>query len=317
MSTDERAILRAGSSVSVRRRIFGPWLEIVLFLAPAFILYVVLVLLPVVQAIYYSGFKWNGLEPLDNFIGLLNYQRALADRVFQGAIGHNGIFVVLSLLIQFPLALGLALLLDHPLRGRGVLRLVFFAPYVLSEVITGVVWSLMLQPDGLADKVFEGVGLGFLVPHWLADRSIVLLTMFLIISWKYLGFGVILLLAGLQGIPRELKEAAWIDGASPWRATRYVTVPLLGPTIRIWAFLAIIGSLQLFDLIWIVTGGGPSNATNTMATYMVDVGFRRYQFGYGSAVAVILFAISLAISLVYQRFVLRRDTEGAVTRFAG
>jgi raffinose/stachyose/melibiose transport system permease protein len=124
---------------------------------------------------------------------------------------------------------------------------------------------------------------------------------------------MILYLAGLQQIPRELEEAALIDGATRWNVFRYVTLPLLGPTIRISAFLSIIGALQLFDLVWVMTGGGPVHASNTMAVYMVDWGFKRFQFGYASAVAVIMLAVSLAIALAYQRFILRRDIEGALT----
>jgi raffinose/stachyose/melibiose transport system permease protein len=197
--------------------------------------------------------------------------------------------------------------------GRGLFRLIFFAPYVLSEAITAVIWLLILQPDGLADEIFKKLGLGGLIQLWLADVSIVGMTLFIIITWKYLGFGIILLLAGLQGIPRELQDAAAIDGAGPVATLRYVTLPLLGPTIRIWGFLSIIGALQLFDIVWLITGGGPADASNTMAVYMIDRGFRRYDFGYGSAVAVILFVISFTFSLLYQRFALRRDTEGALT----
>ena len=143
--------------------------------------------------------------------------------------------------------------------------------------------------------------------------AIVLYTLFVVITWKYLGFGVILLLAGLQGIPAELREAAALDGASAWQTTRNVVLPLLGPTIRIWIFLSVIGSLQLFDLVWIMTLGGPANASTTMATYLVDHGFKRYEFGFGSAVAVILFIICFTFALFYQRFALRRDTDGALT----
>jgi raffinose/stachyose/melibiose transport system permease protein len=126
-----------------------------------------------------------------------------------------------------------------------------------------------------------------------------------------------LLLAGLQGIESELHEAAALDGASAWQVTRWITLPLLGPTIRIWIFLSVIGSLQLFDLVWIMTLGGPANASDTMSVYMIDNGFRRYEFGYGSAVAVILFLICFVFALVYQRFALRRDAEGAMTRAVG
>jgi raffinose/stachyose/melibiose transport system permease protein len=275
------------------------------------------VLLPIVLAGFYSVFAWNGIEPLTEFVGIENYQRALADPIFQGALTHNLVIVVLSIVIQLPIAVGLALLLNRKMRGRGVFRTIFFVPYVLSEVTTGVIWLLMLQPDGLVDRILEGLGVGAMVQLWLADPKIVLYTMLIVISWKYVGFAIILFLAGLQGVPRELHEAAAIDGASWWQAQRSITIPLLGPTIRIWVFLSMIGSLQLFDLVWIMTGGGPANASNTMATYMIERGFRRYEFGYGTAVAVILFAISFVAAMVYQRYVLRRDTEGALTGRVG
>jgi raffinose/stachyose/melibiose transport system permease protein len=295
-----------------RRRV-----ETGLFVAPALLLYLLFVLLPIVLAGYYSFWHWSGLGPLTDFIGLDNYVRAFQDDVFRGAILHNGILVVLSLVVQLPLGLALALLLNGRIRGRGALRLVYFAPYVLSEVITAVIWLLMLQPDGLVDKAFKAAGLGGLVHLWLADTRLVLYTMFVVITWKYLGWAIILFLAGLQGIPGELLEAAAVDGASPWQRLRHITLPLLGPTIRIWMFLSIIGALQLFDLIWIMTMGGPAGASGTMATYLIDRGFRRYEFGYGSAVAVILFMISLVFAILYQRYVLRRDIEGALTRRVG
>ncbi len=292
-------------------------LPVALFLLPALALYGVLVLLPIVQAAYYSLFRWNGLKPLTDFVGLANYEKALADPVFIGAVSHNLLIIVLSLTLQIPFALGLALMLNRRFRGRAILRLIFFAPYVISGVITGIVFQLILLPDGLADRTLEGAGLGAFVQGWLADPSIVMLTMFFIITWKYFGFHMILLLAGLQGIPRELEEAAAIDGASRWQTTRRITLPLLGPTLRVSVFLSMIGALQVFDLIWVTTRGGPVNASNTMATYMIDWGFRRTQLGYGSAAAVILFLMALAVALVYQRYVLRRDVEGALTTGPG
>ena len=137
----------------------------------------------------------------------------------------------------------------------------------------------------------------------------------LIITWKYIGFAVILFLAGLQGIPEELSEAASIDGASYWQVQRRITLPLLAPTLRIWAFLSIIGALQLFDLVYIIWGQYVSSTagTSTMATYLVTNGRNAGNYGYGNAVAVVLFLISLVVALIYQRFVLRRDTAGALT----
>ncbi|WP_237047832.1 carbohydrate ABC transporter permease [Lentzea guizhouensis] len=272
------------------------------------------VLVPIGVAGVYSLYSWNGFGPLTDFVGLKNYVEALSGDVFQSAIGHNLIIASLSIIVQLPLSIGLALLLNRKLRGRAFLRMVVFAPYVLSEAVTAVIWLLMLQPGGFVDQVLRNVGLGGLVQQWLADPAIVLYTLFVVITWKYIGFGVILLLAGLQGVPSELREAAALDGATAWQTTRHVVLPLLGPTIRVWIFLSVIGSLQLFDLVWIMTLGGPANASTTMATYLIDHGFKRYEFGFGSAVAVILFIICFTFALFYQRFALRRDTEGALTR---
>ncbi|WP_439380088.1 carbohydrate ABC transporter permease [Amycolatopsis lexingtonensis] len=292
-------------------------LELALLLGPALLLFAGFVLVPIGIAAFYSLFKWNGFGPLDDFIGFDNYVDAFSGTVFQSAIVHNLIIAGLSIVVQLPLSIGLAMLLNRKLRGRAVLRALVFAPYVLSEAITAVIWVLMLQPNGFADQVLKAVGLGGLIHNWLADPGIVLYTLFVVITWKYIGFGIILLLAGLQGVPAELREAAALDGASAWQTTRHVVLPLLGPTIRIWIFLSVIGSLQLFDVAWIMTTGGPANASTTMATYLVDHGFKRYEFGFGSAVAVILFVICFVFALLYQRFALRRDTQGALTRMVG
>lgn len=291
-------------------------LELALLLGPALVLFLGFVLLPIVIAIYYSLYEWNGFAAVEKFVGLHNYWLTLTGPVFQKAVWHNVIIVGLSLLIQLPLSIALALLLNRKLRGRAFIRLVVFAPYVLAEATTAVCWLLILQPGGFVDQSLRAIGLGGLVQQWLADPDIVLYTLFAVITWKYIGFGVILLLAGLQGISHELREAAALDGATAWQATRYVILPLLGPTIRIWIFLSVIGSLQLFDLVWIMTLGGPANASTTMVSYLIDHGFKRYEFGYGSAVAVILFIICFVFALLYQRFALRRDTEGALTRIA-
>ena len=286
---------------------------IVAFLAPGLVLYVLLVLVPIFQGAFYSTFDWNGLEPLDKFVGLENYREALGDPIFLMSVRHVLVIVVLSLVFQLPFALGLAVMLNQRMHGRAVFRLLFFLPFVLSEVITGIVFRLLLQPRGLVDRTFETAGLIRLVQEWLADPTFVLYTVCLVITWKYFGFHMIIYLAGLQAIPVELEEAAALDGASGLQTFRYITLPLLGPTIRISVFLSIIGSLQVFDMVWVMTGGGPVNASNTMATYMVDRGFDRHRFGYGSAVAVIVFALSFVVALGYQRFVLRRDAEGALT----
>jgi len=299
-------ITRAGRHAGQNRM---PWSMVLVFLAPALLLYGVFVLYPIVQSLRYSLYDWNGLESLDHFVGFDNFRRAYHDPLFRDAVRHNAIIVMLSLALQIPCALGLAMLLNARLPGRAVLRVLFFAPYVLSEVVTGVVWRQILRPDGLLDHILNEIGANGLVHEWLADPNVVLYSLFFVISWKYFGFHMILLLAGLQQIPTELGEAAAIDGASAWQRFRHITLPLLGPTLRVSIFLSIIGALQLFDLVWVTTKGGPIGSSSTMATYLYDQ-FRKNLFGYASAVSIVIFVLSLMVALLYQRFALRRDLEG-------
>ena len=206
-----------------------------------------------------------------------------------------------------------ALLLNQKFKGRGLIRTLIFVPYVVSEVIVGTGWSLLLQKKGAINEILANFGING--PDWLADPKIAIWTLLLLISWKYVGFAVILMLAGMQSIPEELYEAAKVDGASFWQMQKSITLPLLAPTLRIWVFLSMIGSLQLFDLVYIVWGKYVSTTAgvSTMATYMVREGRGAGNYGYGSAVALIIFVISLIIALVYQKFVLNRDLDGAVT----
>ena len=280
------------------------------FLLPAAILYTGLVLLPVIQAIYYSFFRWNGLGPLQNFIGLANYTRLLNDRVFIGALGHNLQLVALSIIIQLPLALGLALLVRGIVRGRAAFRTIFFMPFVFSEVVTGVIWNFIYRPDGgLINSLLQSIIPGFHETALLANPNTVLYALFGVITWKFFGYHMILYIAGLQNIPAELEEAAQIDGCGKLQTLRYITIPLLGSTIRLTIYLSVLGSLQFFDLIWVMTTGGPVNASDTMATYLYKFGFQRFQLGYGSAIAVIIFLICFSFSLIYQRVAMRRDFE--------
>ena len=288
------------------------WLEIALFAGPALVVFLTFVILPVGLAAVYSLFNWNGLTPLERFIGFHNYVEAFTDPDFIQAIGNNFSILVASILIQGPLAIAAAMLLNRKLKGRAFIRAAIFVPYVLAEVIAGLSWKLLLSPNGFINALLEMVGLQDWTRPWLGDPDIALWVMFGIISWKYLGFAILIMLAGLQGVPEELHEAAAIDGAGWWKAQWYITLPLLGPTIRIWVFLSMIGPLQLFDMVWVTTRGGPLNATNTMAVYMIVNGQTRP--GYGSAIAVILFLISLTVALVYQRLAMRRDLAGAITR---
>jgi raffinose/stachyose/melibiose transport system permease protein len=291
--------------------------ELTILLAPGLILFVGFVLVPIVIAAFYSFYNWSGYGPLNDPIGFRNYSYAFKDPAFIQAIEHTLDLTVASVLIQGPLSIGIALLLNRKFFGRGFLRTVIFAPYVLPPAVTGVMWSLILQPGGFADQVLKAFGLGGLVQLWLANTHVVLFTVFVVLTWQYIGFGIVLLLAGLQNIPNELKQAAAIDGASPWQVTRRITLPLLAPTMRIWGFITVIGSLQIFDIVWVLTQGGPANASGTITSYMILEGVNSTDFGFASAIAVILFAFCFVFALFYQRFALRRDTRGALTRAVG
>ncbi|MFM9703715.1 carbohydrate ABC transporter permease [Streptomyces galilaeus] len=300
------------------RRRTRNWLTAVAFQVPALVLFGVLVLLPMLFALYASFFRWGGFGMPENYIGVDNFTRLLDDPVFVGDLWRCLVLVLFSLVIQLPFALALAVALNQRIRGRAIYRMLFFAPYILSEAITGVLFAMIFAPDqGLADHMLGAVGLDGLGGEWFADPSTVMATLFLVMTWKFFGFHMMLYLAGLQSIPAELTEAALIDGAGPWQRFRHVTLPLLAPTLRISVFLSIIGSVQLFDLVWVTTAGGPDHHSETMAVTMFQYGFKRYQVGYASAISVAMFVISLVFALAYQRFVLRRDLEGATTTLRG
>jgi ABC-type sugar transport system permease subunit len=301
-----------------RRRRGAGWglrAEIALLVGPAVIVFLAFVIFPVVMASYYGFFRWAGYGTPTDFVGLQNYVVILTDPAFLAALGHNAFIVVMSIVIQGPVAILLALLLNRRMKGQSLIRVLIFVPWVISEVVVGTGWSLMLATNGALNGFLKNVGMDWLVHDWLSDPSIAIWTLMGILTWKYIGFAVILFLAGLQGIPEELYEAAALDGASYWQIQRRITLPLLGPTLRIWAFLSIIGALQLFDLVYIIWGQyvASTAGTSTMATYMVANGRNAGNYGYGNAVAVVIFLISLIVALIYQRFVLRRDTAGAVT----
>jgi raffinose/stachyose/melibiose transport system permease protein len=284
-------------------------ITIITFLLPAAALYTLLVIYPVIQAAHHGFYKWNGLGPITDFVGLNNYVRILSDEIFHKAILHNLAFIVLSLVTQLPLALFCALLVGRHLRGRSIFRMIYFLPFVLSEVVTGLIWSFIYHPRaGLLNWILKLLFPTWDPPSWLGTPNmLVLLCIFVVITWKYFGYQMILYVAGLQNIPAEIEEAAQIDGASNLQVIRHIILPLLGPTIRLTIYLAVLGSLQIFDLVWVMTQGGPANSSNTMATYMYQFGFLRTQLGYGSSIAVIMFLICFSFSLIYQRQVMRRD----------
>ena len=283
-------------------------LEVIGFTAPALVLFFMFIVWPMIRAVEFSFFRWKGFGPLVDFVGLKNYVSVLTNDVFIGALLNNLFVVVMSIVIQLPVGIAVALLLNRKMRFQGILRMIVFVPYVLAEVIAGVVWFQLLQPQyGVIDSILGLVGIQGPEQGFLGDPKYAMWTVMVVLTWKYLGLAIILFLVGLQGVPAELDEAAQIDGATWWQTQRYVTLPLLGPTLRTWGFLSMVGSLQLFDMVWILTKGGPANSTMTMATFLINEGTRRSNYGIAGAASVILFVVALALALVYQRFILRRD----------
>ncbi|HWV79301.1 carbohydrate ABC transporter permease [Isoptericola variabilis] len=309
----DRAPARSADRRPERRGRAATWrkrAEIALFVTPALALLVAFVVVPVATAVQMSLYKWKGFGPMVDFVGLRNYVSVLTNEVFTDAVVHNLIIVVGSIVLQLPLGLAIALLLNRKMWGQGLLRTIIFVPYVLAEVIAGVVWFQLLQPQyGVIDTMLAAVGLHGPDQGFLGTPEYALWTVLVVLTWKYLGLAVILFLAGLQGVPDELYEAAQLDGASWWQVQRRITIPLLGPTMRTWGFLSMIGSLQLFDMVWILTGGGPANATTTMATFLVNEGTKRQNFGIAGAASVVLFVIALVLALAYQKFILSRDSK--------
>jgi raffinose/stachyose/melibiose transport system permease protein len=293
-------------------RRFQEALTIGLFLLPSFVFFVAFLVYPILQSIYYSFFDWNGLGPANDFIALENFRRVLSDRVFLQALRNGLLIVVLSLVLQLPLSLVLALLVGRDLPGRVFFRTVFFMPYVFSEVITGIIWSSLYRPDpqyGLINALLTLIP-GVEAQAWLANPDTVLVCIFAALTWKYFGLHMLLYMAGLQNIPQEIEEAARIDGASGVQTFAYIILPLLAGTLRTSVYLSVLGSLQQFGLVWIMSQGGPVNASETMATYMYRFAFVRFSLGYGSAVAVVILLISIAFSLTYQRFGSQQDSLG-------
>jgi len=283
-------------------------LTVFFFLLPALILFLLFVIYPIFQSVYYSLFDWKGFGPAEDFIGLDNFKTILGDKVFLLTLRNAALLIIFSLLLQLPFSLVLAVLVGRDLPGRIFFRTVFFLPYVISEVITAIMWLFLYNPNpdrGFVNAVI--VALGGEPQPWLGDTFLVLPALFIALTWKYFGFHMLLYMAGLQNIPREIEEAGLIDGATAIQNFFYITLPLLRSTIQTSVYLSVLGSIQQFILVWIMSKGGPVNASETLATYMIRFGFVRFQLGYASAVALYMFALCLIFSLIYQRLTREPD----------
>jgi len=273
------------------------------YLTPAVLLFTMFVVLPVIEAAWYGFYRWNGYGTPTDWVGWRNYALLFRNQVFAQAAWNTALVVAVSLVVQLPFALALAFLVATRSRISTLFRTIFFLPYVLGEVAAGLIWRFVFDGNvGLLAAVFRAFDAE--PPFILADADLAIYAILAVVVWKYFGFHMMIYVAGLQDIPRELREAAALDGASRWQTARHVVLPLLWPAIRISIFFAVVGALQLFDVVMPLTGGGPSNATHTLVSFQYTFGITRMNIGFGSAVGVVLFLTCVGFTLLYRRFVL-------------
>lgn len=293
-----------GSTLAPRNNTRSLWRDsrlpaLALMLPPALILFTLFVILPLIDAGYYSFFKWNGYGAPTDFVGLQNYAQVLHDPVFYRSLLNTLIILGISLAIQIPLALGLALLIYRKTYANTLFRLIFFLPYILAEIASGLIWSFVFDGNtGLAAGLFHSLGMEPVFV--LANRDWAFVAITVVVVWKYFGFHMMIYIAALQGVPEELTEAARIEGAGRGAIARYVLIPQIKPAIVVSGFFAIVGSLQLFDVVIPLTNGGPSNSTHTIVSYLYSFGLLRFRMGYGSAVGVLLFIAAVSVAALYQ-----------------
>lgn len=279
-----------------------------LFVAPSAVLIAVFILEPILQSGWMSLHDWSVGEATHQFRGLGNYQDLLHDARFWNALKVTGIYTVVTVVGQVAIGLLLAQALRRTTWFTVLMRAAFFFPFIASLAVVGVVWRFLLDPQvGLVDAWLGGIGLG--APDWLQSTTLALPTMCAVGIWKGFGFTMIVLLAGIQGIPTYLYEAATLDGAGAWARFRHVTLPTLRPTILFTTVIATVTGLQLFDLPYVMTNGGPIFHTESLVQYLYAQGFVNFSLGYASAIAWVLFLIILAVSLLQLRALRYRDVD--------
>ena len=269
---------------------------------------------PVLTAFWTAFQEWNGIKPAV-FVGVDNFERLVNDEFFSRALVNTFRLLVFTVPAAMLLSLGVAILLNQPLRGRGLFRMAYFLPVVTSTVAASAVWTWIFQPRyGTLNSLLEPLGVGEM--KWLTDPSLTLYPISVVTVWQRLGFNMVLFLAGLQAIPGVLYEAAVIDGANRWQRFRHVTLPMLSPTTFLVLVLSIINSFQIFDQVYIMTlrtvPGGVRGSATTLTYYLYLKAFRDSEFGYASAIALVLFGIILAVTviqLVVQRFWVYYEAE--------
>src|SRR5271157_5580811 len=275
-----------------------------LFLPPALLIFTLFVTWPVVEAAYYSFFNWNGYGAPSKWIGLDNFFRVWNDPIFYHSLFNNLLIVLVSAFIQVPMALALALLISDKSRSSVVFRAIFFLPYILGEIVAGLIWRYMYDGNyGVVAVVYRWFGQE--APQVLATEGWAPAAVLVVIVWKYFGFHMALFVAGRQGIGDDVLEAAKIDGASRWQTTLNIILPLMRPVAVLSLFFSILGSLQAFAIIVALTDGGPSNSTHSAVSYLYNFGIKRMRVGFGSGIGVSLFIICVLVMVFYKRLFMR------------
>ncbi|EMS72142.1 carbohydrate ABC transporter permease [Ruminiclostridium cellobioparum] len=278
-------------------------------LLPALLIYFIFVLYPIVRSFIYGFYDWNGLsEPI--YTGLNNFKIILTDEVFWQSFKNNIFIVLFSIFGQVPIGLILAVILSRNIKGAGFFRTAFFIPMMLSTVVVGLLWSTILNSQvGIINSILEAIGLEELTQNWLGDPKLAMLSICAVIVWQCFGYYMIIFLAAIQNIPEEILEAADIDGAGELKKLTNIILPMLWPTVMTAVVLCISGSMRSFDLVFVMTGGGPANATELMATYMYNKTFAIYQYGYGSAVSLVISVISFGLIIISRSLMSRNLSD--------
>ncbi|MGV8882620.1 MAG: carbohydrate ABC transporter permease [Rhodoglobus sp.] len=280
------------------------------YMAPTLVVMAVMMAVPIIMVIGYSFMNNVVTEKNPVFVGIDNYVTLLTDPVFIGAIGNTFVFTIVSVAFHLGLGLAFALMLNSTLIPRfasSIFRTVYILPWVFTASIVVILWQLMLNPNGVVNFILESFHLIDTKVEWLSNRDLALGTVTFINIWAGYPFFMISLLAGLQGISADLYEAAKVDGAGPVSRFFHITIPQLKPIIIAMAMLDFIWNMQQFSIVWLSTGGGPVNATETIATYTYKLAFSKYEFALSSTSGVILFVISMIVALVYVRHQKARD----------
>jgi ABC-type sugar transport system permease subunit len=280
---------------------------LVAFVLVPFVVESIWVFWPALQGFWLSLTRWDGMTPPE-FIGLDNFTEMAGDPIFRGALLNTVIWLVLFGGLSIVGGFGMALLLQRERRGVTFYRAALFTPVVFSLVVTALVWRVFYQPDGVADSILHAVGLDHLIRPWLADPDTALYAVILPALWRQIGYVMVLFLAGLKAIDPALYEAAKVDGASAWQRLWRVTVPQLRSVNAVVLSVIVIDSLRSFDIVWSLTRGGPYHSSELLSTYMYSTAFQSLRLGYGSALAVVIFVLALAVILGYLVRAFREDT---------